>query len=287
MSMRRTHPLEWAALAACIVALSYTEWSLAVAAGAHPVVAVSVPAALDIYAIRAMRVRRHVSVVVLAMVGVNALSYLVHAGVVPVSWPVLIIVSAIAPLVFWAVHQLGHVESGHTSDTVGHGDELDVPVTDTPPPYVHPSLCGCTTSASCPEHAAELAPYLRDTAGHAPDTFNDHVDTLPVVVDRWDTDECVSAVSHSEDRPYDGHTRDTDPDTDEDADTPALVLELPEGFEKKPRRTRPMLVAEGLKLYGHDTDTPSIRQIKEELGCRTDGAQAVLDALAEKKGLES
>lgn len=117
----RTHFLEWVALGFTIAALSSTEWRLAVATGAHPVVAGAVPGALDVYAIRAMRTRRHMPVVVAAMVGVNALGYLVHAGVIPVEWPVLVVVSAIAPLVFFAVHQLGHAVGNGNAGEQGTG----------------------------------------------------------------------------------------------------------------------------------------------------------------------
>lgn len=256
MSTRRTHPLEWAALGCAIVSLSYTEWSLAVAAGAHPVVAVSVPGALDIYAIRAMRTRRHVPYVVCAMVGVNALSYLVHAGVVPVTWPVLVIVSAIAPLVFWAVHSLGHGD--HVPDLAERRKRLlwDVPM---------------DAELDTPGHGWDTP---SDTYGH---DLDDHVDTLPVDVDDWGTHVHGPAVSNLDVYPF--------PEDVPERDTPAVVLQLPEGFEKRTRRTREELIAEGIKAYGHDPDTPTLRQIKDELKCNTEGARAVLEAVSEfKKG---
>lgn len=262
----KTHPLEWAALACSIVALSYTEWSLAVAAGAHPVVAVAVPGALDIYAVRAMRVRRHVPVVVLAMVGVNALSYLVHAGVVPVTWPVLIIVSAIAPLVFWAVHVLGHGE--HVPDLAERRVRKLWDVPDDRPDVHDP---------------------VPDT-----DALDEHVDTLPVHVDEWGTDVHVPfgndrvparfllpeeleehGVPVLQTHPFPEHAP--------ERDTPATVLPLPDGFERAPRRTRTQLLAEGRARYAGEDTLPSVRDIKRELCCNTPGAQAVLQDLKEKR----
>ncbi|WP_210587155.1 hypothetical protein [Streptomyces sp. GESEQ-35] len=76
------------------------------ARGFSPVVAAGVPAALDIYAVRALRVHRDVLAVVLAMIAVNAASHLVTAGLLPVSVPLVVAVSAIAPLVLWRVHAL-------------------------------------------------------------------------------------------------------------------------------------------------------------------------------------
>ncbi|MFH8716237.1 hypothetical protein [Streptomyces zaomyceticus] len=43
---------------------------------------------------------------VIAMIVVQALSHLVAAGVLTVSWPLIVLVSAIAPLVLWRMHVL-------------------------------------------------------------------------------------------------------------------------------------------------------------------------------------
>lgn len=99
-------PLMWAALVAALVVTASAEYELARAAGFGTYVAAGVPAALDIYAVRALRARRDVAAVVLAMVAVNAASHLVAAGLLPVSVPLVVAVSAIAPLVLWRVHRL-------------------------------------------------------------------------------------------------------------------------------------------------------------------------------------
>ncbi|MFD0428988.1 hypothetical protein ACFQ60_17730 [Streptomyces zhihengii] len=64
------------------------------------------PAALDIYAVRALRAHRDVPAVVGAMILVNAAAHMVEAGLLTVSWPLVVGVSAIAPLVLWRVHRL-------------------------------------------------------------------------------------------------------------------------------------------------------------------------------------
>ena len=99
-------PLAWAALAAAIVVTASAEYQLARACGFGVWVAAGVPAALDIYAVRALRARRDVLAVVVAMIAVNAASHLVSAGLVPVNVPLVVAVSGIAPLVMWRVHAL-------------------------------------------------------------------------------------------------------------------------------------------------------------------------------------
>ncbi|MFD8948529.1 hypothetical protein ACFV0B_06710 [Streptomyces xanthophaeus] len=100
-------PLLWAALSAVLVVLASAEYDLARACGFGTYVAAGVPAALDIYAVRALKARRDVLVVVVALIAVNSASHLVSAGVLPVRWPLIVAVSAIAPLVLWRVHRLG------------------------------------------------------------------------------------------------------------------------------------------------------------------------------------
>ncbi|MFE6287698.1 hypothetical protein [Streptomyces sp. NPDC057877] len=98
--------LAWAALGAALAVTASAEYTLARACGFGPVVAAGVPAALDIYAVRALRVHRDVLAVVVTMIAVNAASHLVTAGLLPVSVPLVVAVSAIAPLVLWRVHAL-------------------------------------------------------------------------------------------------------------------------------------------------------------------------------------
>ncbi|WP_416983528.1 hypothetical protein [Streptomyces sp. T028] len=102
--------LKWGALAAALVATASAEYELARAVGFNMWVAAAVPGALDLYTVRALRTGREVLAAVAAMIGVNAASHLVTAGLVAVSVPLVVAVSAIAPLVLWRVHSLG---AGH------------------------------------------------------------------------------------------------------------------------------------------------------------------------------
>jgi hypothetical protein len=99
-------PLLWAALAAVLTVLASAEYKLAVACGFGTYVAAGVPAALDVYALAALRARRDVFTVVLTLIAVNAASHLVEVGLLPVSVALVVSVSAVAPLVLWRVHRL-------------------------------------------------------------------------------------------------------------------------------------------------------------------------------------
>ena len=106
--------LKWAALAAALIATASAEYELATAVGFNQWVAAAVPGALDIYTVRAMRAHKDVLTAVAAMIGVNAASHLVTAGLLPVNVPLVVAVSAIAPLVLWRVHAL-RVDEGTQS----------------------------------------------------------------------------------------------------------------------------------------------------------------------------
>jgi hypothetical protein len=109
--------LKWAALAAALVATASAEYELARAVGFNEWVAAAVPGALDIYTVRAMRAHKDVLAAVVAMILVNAASHLVTAGLLPVNVPLVVAVSAIAPLVLWRVHALRVDEGAHSART--------------------------------------------------------------------------------------------------------------------------------------------------------------------------
>jgi outer membrane biosynthesis protein TonB len=146
--------LSWAALIAAIVVTATGEYQLGIHAGFHPVIAAGIPAALDIYALRAMRARRDVAAVVLAMIATNALSHLVTTGLLPINVPLIVAVSAIAPLVFWRVHKLAHESAAESAPaalpTVKEAAPQSAPA---PAPAASP-----TPPAERPEPVAESAP---------------------------------------------------------------------------------------------------------------------------------
>ncbi|MDQ0831927.1 hypothetical protein QF032_003771 [Streptomyces achromogenes] len=121
--------LKWGALAAALVATASAEYELARAVGFNEWVAAAVPAALDLYTVRALRAHREVLAAVAAMIGVNAASHLVTTGLLPVNVWLVVAVAAIAPLVLWRVHSLG---AGHDEPVTPIGVtavEVAAPVT--------------------------------------------------------------------------------------------------------------------------------------------------------------
>lgn len=98
--------LKWAALGFALVATASAEYELARAVGYTQWVAAAVPGALDVWTVRAMRQHRDVLLAVFAMIAVNALSHLVTAGLMQVNVPLVVGVSAIAPLVLYRVHHI-------------------------------------------------------------------------------------------------------------------------------------------------------------------------------------
>lgn len=101
--------LKWGALLFALVATASAEYDLARAVGFNQWVAAAVPGALDIYTVRALRAHRDVLAAVAALIAVNAASHLVAVGLLPVDWPLVVAVAAIAPLVLWRVHRLADV----------------------------------------------------------------------------------------------------------------------------------------------------------------------------------
>jgi hypothetical protein len=126
-------PLLWAALVAVLVVLASAEYQLAVACGFGTYVAAGVPAALDVYALAALRARRDVLAVVVVLIAVNAASHLVEVGLLPVNVQLVVSVSAIAPLVLWRVHRLS--EGVATDANASHASSAEL----TPEPSSAPA----------------------------------------------------------------------------------------------------------------------------------------------------
>jgi hypothetical protein len=136
VSAVKRDPLLWAALVAVLVVLASAEYRLAVACGFGQYVAAGVPAALDVYALAALRARRDVLAVVAVLIGVNAASHLVEVGLLPVDVPLVVAVSAVAPLVLWRVHRLGETVVRSPQDPA---TEPPAAVTELPEPEAEPA----------------------------------------------------------------------------------------------------------------------------------------------------
>lgn len=149
--------LKWGALAAALVATASAEYDLARAVGFSQWVAAAVPGALDIYTIRALRAHRDVLAAVLALILVNSASHLVTVGLLPVDWPLVVAVAAIAPLVLWRVHRL--------ADVPGETETLDV-IQDSP---------------AAPEPETESVPAVPEPFRPIPEVVPEGARLLPIV----------------------------------------------------------------------------------------------------------
>lgn len=118
-------PLLWGALVAVLGVLASAEYDLARASGFGTYVAAGVPGALDIYAVKALRAKRDVTAAVIALILVNAASHLVSSGILPVKWPLVVAVSAIAPLVLWRVHRLSEAPTVAETATVAEPEPAE------------------------------------------------------------------------------------------------------------------------------------------------------------------
>lgn len=123
--------LAWGALAMAIIGTASAEYGLADAAGWGRV-AFALPGCLDIYVIRALRAHRDMAAAVVAMILVNAVAHLISARLLPVSVPVVVGVSAIAPLVLWRVHALREVEPEAEAEPMDAHFRAAAELTETP-----------------------------------------------------------------------------------------------------------------------------------------------------------
>lgn len=149
--------LGWVALLAALGVSASGEYQLAHACGFGQFVAAGVPAALDVYAIRAVRAGRDVFTAVLAMIAANAAAHLSAVHLLPVSWPLIVAVSALAPLVLWRVHRLGHEPAeprlaGPEVDT--DSSTVNTPVSTTPAETPMPAAPA--PQVTTPEHLVSI-----------------------------------------------------------------------------------------------------------------------------------
>lgn len=131
--------LGWAALLAALVGTASAEYHLAIACGFGAALAGCVPAALDIYALAAFKAHRDVPAVVTTLIAVNAASHLVSSGLLAVSVPLVVAVSAIAPLVLWRVHalQADAAPDAVQPDPSAPEMQADAPVAEQDAPEMH------------------------------------------------------------------------------------------------------------------------------------------------------
>ncbi|MGI5512742.1 hypothetical protein [Streptomyces sp. CA-106131] len=249
--------LAWAALAAALVVTASAEYALARQAGFGQWTAGALPAALDIYAVRALRARRDVAAAVAAMIATNAASHLVAARLLPVAWPLVVAVSAIAPLVVWRVHRLAE----HVAHTAPHRAEA-APAEPVPAPVSAVPEAVEDVPEPVVDEAAEDAPSVPTLGDFRPVAWP----PAPVpgyalatgqqrseVTVRWTPDETDEAAGYAVPEPVD----------EDQAD--ALAEQARTDFAQ--------LLATGR--------TPSIRRLRDTYSIGQPRAQRVQRALAE------
>ena len=247
--------LKWVAAGFALVATASAEYELARAIGMDTWIAAAVPGALDAYVVRALRSHREVLTAVLAMVGVNAASHLVTAGVLHVGWPLITAVSAIAPLVLWRVHALSTPgerrreliwdmpgETSAEGNTVPGGE------------WDQDWLSTWTEHGVLDEHGSVLPLRDRERTADTP-VPDEHGSVLPL---------------RDQERPVDT------PVPDEHTRKLALVLTLPGGFEDEHMDEARLLDVEERKNSGNAV---SVRTLKEVLRVGTARAQSIRKAL--------
>ncbi|WP_406467074.1 hypothetical protein [Streptomyces sp. NBC_01594] len=132
---RWSRGLTWVALVAAVVLTASGEYNLARLVGFGPVVAAMLPAAIDIYAVAAVRQEKDQAPAIGLMFMANAVYHLAERKIIGLdggvpAWWLVIIVSGIGPYVVWRVHALmHHDENGSVQEEPGS------PATPTPPAH--------------------------------------------------------------------------------------------------------------------------------------------------------
>ncbi|MFC9637158.1 hypothetical protein ACFTZF_01240 [Streptomyces mirabilis] len=262
--------LKWGALLFALVATASAEYELARQVGFNQWVAAAVPGALDIYTVRALRAHRDVLAAVAAMIGVNAASHLVTAGLLPVNVPLVVAVSAIAPLVLWRVHRLADEDA-----TPAEPSLVDV-VHDVPVPTV--------------ERVPEVYPVLETAVPAVPEAVPEGVRLLPIIARPEPVETVGVAVAepprtrpevHAEyvpDSPLEPVPDWPMPATyaDED-DNPTEPDPTDDGYGDPLSEYGLGLAAEAFKEQLLDGDVPSIRAIKTQLSVGQPRAKEIQD----------
>ncbi|PBC77098.1 hypothetical protein BX265_1835 [Streptomyces sp. TLI_235] len=259
--------LAWLAMGAAVVVSAHGEWVLAVQCGFHPLVAAGLPLALDTYAIRALRAGREVFLPVLGMIATNAAAHLLGAKVLHPGWQLIVLVSAIAPLVLWRVHVLHAADTTTKQPAAAPAAPVErpavapvpaaVPADPTPVPAVpeaYPAPVPAPAVAAAPEPALGVGP-VRELA------------FLPLparpIVTLAEPNECP--------QPVDAPAFDA---TEQAADGADDLREDPAGWDE----LAPAAAAEFADLLGRG-DVPSVRTLRAEYGIGQTRAQRVQAAL--------
>jgi len=114
--------LRWVALIAAALLTAYGEFELATLVGFTPSLAWLLPIGLDVYAYCAFAIGRRADVLaaLTLMISCQALAHLLANGIIPTHWTLVIVVSAVPPVICWRIHNLvGHPVTGAAASSIG------------------------------------------------------------------------------------------------------------------------------------------------------------------------
>jgi hypothetical protein len=203
---------------------------------------------------------------VAAMIGVNAASHLVTAGLLPVNVPLVVAVSAIAPLVLWRVHRLA--------------DEPEAPA--------EPNLVDVARDVPVPtvERVPDVYPVLETAVPAVPEAVPAGVRLLPIIARPEPVETVgVAASEPSRTRPevHGEYVPEPVPDwtvsgtyADEDGN-PTEPDPTDDGYGDPLSEYGLGLAAEAFKEQLLDGYVPSIRAIKAQLSVGQPRAKEIQD----------
>jgi hypothetical protein len=158
----------WVALYAAIALTASGEFELAVLVGFPSWIAWALPTACDVYVMQAMRRRHDVTLALLLAVGANAVYHLAATGLFGVTaagrptWWLVVLVSAIAPLIVWRVHRITEDRiplSANETDNAPADTAVDpAPAADNSPVPVAPAV-----ASEAPPIVAPPTPVVADS----------------------------------------------------------------------------------------------------------------------------
>ncbi|MFF3871218.1 hypothetical protein [Streptomyces sp. NPDC001978] len=141
-------------LAAGIAFTATSEFQLARALGAHPVIAVMLPVAIDAYVVAALRWFRAFDITLsLALMGAaQVAAHLLDARVMVVNIPMVVVVSLLVPVALWRTHALARSEHGTVTGGPAEYTAPTAPVEVERVPESYPALPEADEKTSPPEY---------------------------------------------------------------------------------------------------------------------------------------
>lgn len=274
--------LKWVAAGFALVATASAEYQLARNLGWNPVLAATVPGALDAYTVRALWARREVLTAVLAMVGVNATSHIVtastHGDLSRIDVALLTAVSSIPPLVLWRVHSLD--SPGEWRERKLH--ELEAVPGPGEQEGVRTARVGeCVHSVPLTSSCGECNPPVEEQSGE-PTPVDEYADDAlsrvfpDYVPEAWGTAGTAGTAKERAEERW---------GTPQVTAFPPVPRTLPEGYEaEEPVPDPDPLMPRVRELAGEQEGTPTVAYLKQELSVGTARASKLRRTWIEENG---